>query len=1117
MAQMTEREQSLREHHRAFWDASTWYRALSLTERLPRQADMNGTAFTSSGTDDHAAARRLQHWKAHPAFKQEGLFAERLDIDSLAEQDLLSALAEPMESLQARTPEAPGWLTALKDAFAVTDASQKIAPLLRKVKTDHPLKGCLPAISPLLQRGLDALGEEVQTLRQQYAVVPVDTELLSEAYLNNIVFDLLFQISKPVILEMHIARLEGRLQGETPGERFAAFMRQLDQDKLILPLLAKYPTLARQLVTTVDQWTEYVGEFLAHLCADWEAVCSTFAVEGDPDPDPGPVVEVQAGMGDRHRRGRSVLTLRFRTGLQVVYKPKPLAVDMHFQELLCWLNERGADPSLRPLKLIDRGDYGWSEFVASSPCASQAEVARFYERQGSYLALLYALDAVDLHNENVIAMGEHPLLVDLEALFHPRIDGADPSAPIDLASRAMDESVWQVGLLPRRLWSETGSPGVDMSGLGGQAGQMLPHPLFRWSEPGSDQMRLIRQHAEMPESENRPRLDGQDVNVLDYRHALLAGFTKMYRLLYEQRDALLTEQVPRFARDEIRVLVRSTRIYATLLFESFHPDLLRDALERDRFFDALWHEAEQRPYLARIIAAERHDLLQGDIPVFTTTPERCTVFTSEGVPLPDFFDTSSLERVRRRILQLSESDLAKQAWIIEASLATLLMGHEDTVEKHVSIKAVRRPVKRERLLALAHTVGKRLEELALQNDAGAYWLGVNYVDEHAWSLFPTGIDLYNGTSGIALFLGYLGAITGEASPTHLARRSLGSLRIQAEHQKKHSETLRIGAFDGLGSLIYLLTHLGILWNDPKLFHEAEQITDQLSALIPEDDHLDIINGAAGCILSLLSLEAVHPSSRILETAIQCGDHLLATALSMPEGIAWKTLPDQPPLGGFSHGAAGIAFSLLKLAARSGQERFWQSALSALAFDRGLFVPELNNWADLREFSTRTSDQPVNERRAEPSHKSMVAWCHGAPGIGLGRLGTLGHLDNAQIREEIDVALKTTMHYGFAGNHSLCHGGLGNADFVLMAAQLLNRREDHEALERATSLLVGSIDTYGWMSAVPMAVETPGFMTGLAGIGYELLRLAEPDKVPSVLLLAPPCSSNHGTAKGERYV
>ena len=33
--------------------------------------------------------------------------------------------------------------------------------------------------------------------------------------------------------------------------------------------------------------------------------------------------------------------------------------------------------------------------------------------------------------------------------------------------------------------------------------------------------------------------------------------------------------------------------------------------------------------------------------------------------------------------------------------------------------------------------------------------------------------------------------------------------------------------------------------------------------------------------------------------------------------------------------------------------------------------------------------------------------------------------------------------------------------------------------------------------------SPGLMTGLAGMGYALLRLAEPAHVPSVLMLAPP--------------
>jgi lantibiotic modifying enzyme len=52
---------------------------------------------------------------------------------------------------------------------------------------------------------------------------------------------------------------------------------------------------------------------------------------------------------------------------------------------------------------------------------------------------------------------------------------------------------------------------------------------------------------------------------------------------------------------------------------------------------------------------------------------------------------------------------------------------------------------------------------------------------------------------------------------------------------------------------------------------------------------------------------------------------------------------------------------------------------------------------------------------------MTAWCHGAPGIGFSRLKSLGHLDNPEIREEIDTALVTTLEQGFGHDHSLCHG------------------------------------------------------------------------------------------------
>jgi lantibiotic modifying enzyme len=63
----------------------------------------------------------------------------------------------------------------------------------------------------------------------------------------------------------------------------------------------------------------------------------------------------------------------------------------------------------------------------------------------------------------------------------------------------------------------------------------------------------------------------------------------------------------------------------------------------------------------------------------------------------------------------------------------------------------------------------------------------------------------------------------------------------------------------------------------------------------------------------------------------------------------------------------------------------------------------------------------------------------------------------------------------------------------------------EELARLSGAILDSIQHNGWLCGLPLSVQSPGLMTGLAGIGYGLLRLAEPDRVPSVLLLAPPAA------------
>ena len=800
----------------------------------------------------------------------------------------------------------------------------------------------------------------------------------------------------------------------------------------------------------------------------------------------------------------------FSFGLKVVYKPRPLSLDVHFQELLDWLNRRGEHPPLRTLRILDRGTHGWVEFVTIQPCSSPAELRRFYQRQGCYLALLHALEATDFHCENLIAAGEHPVLLDLEAFFHPHVAHPEGPEASRLAAGRMDNSVLRVGLLPQRVWSNAESVGVDMSGLGGTPGQLTPFGVPQWEGTGTDAMRLVRKRVAMPGSHNRPTLDGAEVDPLDYVDALVDGFTGMYRFLLGHRDDLLVADGPltRFADDEVRVVLRATQTYATLLQESFHPDVLRDALDRARLFDRLWVQVELLPHLARVIPAELRDLEKGAIPLFVTRPSSRDLFTSSNERLIHFFDEPALDTVRRRLRELSEEDLQRQVWFVRASLATLVSPLDGSRQPHRRAIQSGLAADRDRLLAAGRAVGDRLEALALRGTDDISWIGLTLADDRHWLLAPSGIDLYDGLSGVALFLAHLGAVAHEERYTALARDAVRTIRRQLDRDELLITS--IGGFAGWGGVIYALTHLAALWDDPVLLAETEALVERILPLIEGEENLDIIAGAAGCIGALLGVYRGHPpgdaaTSSALRAAIQCGDRLIARAQPMTHGIGWIVpAATTRPLTGFSHGGAGIAWALLELAGLSGEERFRTAALAALAYERSVFSPEAGNWPDFRELGDvepATGDR--GEGRPERQPVYMTAWCHGAPGIGLARLKMLPLLDDATIREEIHGALQTTLRHGFGSNHSLCHGDMGNVELLLEAGQILDEPRWRHHANRLAAAVLESIERDGWLCGNRLAVESPGLMTGLAGIGYGLLRCAEPDRVPSVLTLAPP--------------
>jgi type 2 lantibiotic biosynthesis protein LanM len=1066
---------------------SEWYHATTLAERL----ELLHTEQEIE-SESKLATRRMRRWRSQSPFNVDSYFAQRLAIDGITEDEFRRLLGIPVQALHRRHPIEPTWLAELAQAYSQSSSSDVVPPLPEALRS-REITGFLNVVEPLISEGCDRLHKGVQALIKNRSALPFNPATVAALLLNSLSAQLLWMMSRTLVLELNVARLNGTLEGDTPKKRFESFLGALRRPDTAIAMLLEYPVLARQVMIYIKNWVTFSLEFLHHLCTDWQEIRTAFGL----DNDPGVLVSLDSGLGDRHRRGRSVLRARFSFDFQVLYKPRPLAVEAHFQELLGWLNDRGNRPPFQMLKILDRGSYGWVQFVSRTSCTSPDEVSRFFERQGGYLALLYVLEAADFHHENLIAAGEHPVLLDLETLFHPRIGSMEgqESLSTQFASDAMDYSVLRVGMLPERIWSNADSEGIDISGIGAAAGQLSPDRVPQWEDAGTDIMRFTRKRVRIPGSNNRPLLNGVEVDVLNHREAVVAGFANTYELLLKHRDELLSSEGPltRFTEDEVRVIIRPTRTYAKMLLDSFHPDMLRNALDRDCFFDRLWVGIEDSPHLAKTIRGEREDLWNGDIPIFTTRPGSRDLWSSTKDRIPDFFSESAMAGVHRRVARLSEHDLEKQRWFVMAALTTL-----STAPSHPS-RPICRPTEPrgeadgEDFLAAARAIGDRLEALALRGDKGISWIGLTPRDERYWSLTPLGADLYSGLPGVALFLAYLGFISREDRYTAMARAALSTLQYLTNKDEPHPES--IGAFSGWGGVIYTLSHLGVLWNESDLLAEAEGIVELLPGLIERDEALDIIEGSAGCIGSLITLYACAPSKATLAAATRCGECLITCAQPMESGVGWSNKLTTP-LAGFAHGAAGIAWALLNLSALTGEERFRTTAMSAVAYERSLFSSKAGNWVDLRQSETSAE---VGKNSQETF---MTAWCHGAPGIGLARIRSLRYLDDAEVRAEIDMALKTTLAHGFGDNHSLCHGDLGNLELLLQASQTFDDSQWKTIVDARAVAILEDIQKQGYLCGVPLGVETPGLMTGLAGIGYGLLRLMEPSRVPSVLVLEP---------------
>ena len=181
-------------------------------------------------------------------------------------------------------------------------------------------------------------------------------------------------------------------------------------------LMATYPVLARLLATVAESWSAAMVEFAERCEADRDLLAQAFA-GGAPL---GPPVAVALDLSDPHNDLRTVAVVTFASGLRLVYKPRSLAMDAAFAAFLDALNATGQLPDLRAPRTLQRPGYGWCEWIEDRAPADAAEWAALCARTGALLAIVFLLEGVDIHDENIVFTGGHPVIVDAETMLHPR-------------------------------------------------------------------------------------------------------------------------------------------------------------------------------------------------------------------------------------------------------------------------------------------------------------------------------------------------------------------------------------------------------------------------------------------------------------------------------------------------------------------------------------------------------------------------------------------------------------------------------------------------------------------------------------------------------------------------
>jgi Lanthionine synthetase C-like protein len=378
-------------------------------------------------------------------------------------------------------------------------------------------------------------------------------------------------------------------------------------------------------------------------------------------------------------------------------------------------------------------------------------------------------------------------------------------------------------------------------------------------------------------------------------------------------------------------------------------------------------------------------------------------------------------------------------------------------------------------------------------------------------------DLYNGNAGIVWFFTELYKVCPQPQYLETITGALEHLLddvLQAPNNYSF--------FTGKLGLVYVLIQVYTITNDAEYIRKALPIAlncPSITALRQEPRVIfDLLSGVAGAVLVLTHLYAISNHKTVYKILAAYTVFLLEHTRFAKQGFFWDQSENQIlPVAGFSHGAGGIGYVLLQLGHYFKNDILTWCGKQGYAYENSLYNSSMNNWPDYRQ---GISDEKGFERAVtafDNNHnyflepREMTAWCHGAPGIGLSRIGTAAFYQDVDLHHDIDKAVNKTVtdlhQFGFDTqreflNYCLCHGYGGNA-LLLYEVDRYKDQQAYEAVrfDLAMAAIAQKKQRGYYRSGYSMLKdkEAEGLLLGSAGIGCFFLSFLNPTNFNNILL------------------